>query len=123
MISEMVQRGYSKEEPYLRLAAINRAITTSLDFDRVLTLIVENAAHLVDADISLLLLTDKYGVLRIRASLGVDQTLLSSFRGRMEEDVIRDLHNQLKLDSRTDLISVPVIAQQSLSGLLLIARQ
>ncbi len=122
MISE-VQRGHSKVEPYLRLAEINRAITTSLDFDRVLTLIVENAAQLVEADISLLLLTDNSQVLRIRASLGVDQTLLNSFYGRMEEDVIRRLHRQLNLNSRTELITVPVIAQQSLNGLLVIARE
>lgn len=123
MILEMVQRGHSKVEPYLRLAEINRAITTSLDFDRVLTLIVENAAQLVEADSSLLLLTDSHQVLRIRASLGIDETLLNSFYGRMEEDVIRQLHRQLNLDSRTELITVPVIAQQSLSGLLVIVRE
>ena len=42
------QKGVQKKDPYKRLAEINRAITTSLDFDRVLNLIVENAAQLVD---------------------------------------------------------------------------
>ena len=42
-----------------RLAEINRAITISLNFDKVLDLIAENAAHLVDARACVLLLVDK----------------------------------------------------------------
>ncbi len=33
----------TKKEPYRRLAEINRAITTSLNFDQVLKLIATNA--------------------------------------------------------------------------------
>ena len=62
----MNEPGTIKKEPYKRLAEINRALTTSLNFDKVLDLIVENAAHLVSADVSLLLLLDKDGLLRIR---------------------------------------------------------
>ena len=32
----MVKRGLNEKEPYRRLAEINRAITTSLNFDEVL---------------------------------------------------------------------------------------
>jgi two-component system CheB/CheR fusion protein len=55
----MNEQGMKKKEPYKRLAEINRAITTSLNFDKVLDPIVENAAHLVGATVSLLLLVDK----------------------------------------------------------------
>jgi len=44
----MVKRGLNEKEPYRRLAEINRAITTSLNFDEVLDLIVENAAHHIE---------------------------------------------------------------------------
>jgi PAS domain S-box-containing protein len=111
-----------KKEPYKRLAEINRAITTSLNFDKVLDLIVENAAHLVGAAISLLLLVDKDGILRVRAARGVDPALIKSFSGSMEEEVIRQLHQSLEVPAEYTFVSVPVIAKHSLNGLLVITR-
>lgn len=118
----MNKRGTQKKEPSRRLAEINRAITTSLNFDRVLDLIVENAAELVNAKISALLLVDKDGLLRIRAARGLDPALMTSFSGGMEENIIRQLHNSLALMDNDTLVSVPIIAQASLNGLLVIAR-
>ncbi|MGH9971461.1 MAG: PAS domain S-box protein [Pyrinomonadaceae bacterium] len=110
-----------KKEPYKRLAEINRAITTSLNFDRVLDLIVESASQLVNTTVSVLLLVDHDGLLRIRAARGVDAAVIESFSGGMEEDVIRQLHESLGVMSET-FVSVPVIAKNSLDGLLVVAR-
>jgi PAS domain S-box-containing protein len=118
----MNEPGMKKKEPYKQLAEINRAITTSLNLDRVFDLIVENAAHLVGATISLLLLVDKDGLLRVRAAKGVDPTLVKSFSGGMEEDVIRQLHQALGVPDEQTFVSVPIIAKPSLRGLLIIAR-
>jgi PAS domain S-box-containing protein len=118
----MNEPGTIKKEPYKRLAEINRALTTSLNFDKVLDLIVENAAHLVSAEVSLLLLLDKDGLLRIRAARGVDPALINSFSGLMEEDLIRHLLKTLNIPATQSFVSVPVIAQQSLEGLLIIIR-
>ena len=79
----MNEQGTKKKESYKRLAEINRAITTSLNFDKVLDLIVENAAHLVGAPVSLLLLVEKGGLLRVRAAQGVDLAY-QSFSGGIE---------------------------------------
>ena len=79
----MALPGTDKKDPYRRLAEINRAITTSLNFEEVLELIVENAAQLVDARIAALLLVDKDGLLRIRASRGLDAGLVNSLSGQM----------------------------------------
>ncbi|PYS74848.1 MAG: hypothetical protein DMF69_00485 [Acidobacteria bacterium] len=122
MTVETVPRGRTKKDPYKHLADINRAITTSLDFDQVLRLIVDNAADLVDADISLLLLSDYDQRLSIRASYGIDHKLGSSFFGRMEEDVIKKLREQLSLHPDQSLVSVPIIAQNAVEGLLVIVR-
>jgi PAS domain S-box-containing protein len=111
-----------EKEPYKRLAEINRAITTSLNFDQVLNLIVENAAELVNAPVSLLLLLNTSGQLRIRASRGIDEEFAKSFSGRMEEDVLRELKRTLDLPAHLMLTTVAVINQQSLTGLLVIAR-
>src|SRR6185295_4713437 len=104
-----------KKEPYQRLAEINRAITNSLNFDKVLDLIVENAAHLVAADISLILLVGKDGLLRIRAAKGVDPALVKAFSGGMEENVIRQLHQALEIPAAQSFVSVPVIAKHALN--------
>jgi PAS domain S-box-containing protein len=118
----MAEPGFVKKDPSRRLAEINRAITTSLNFDEVLDLIVRNAAQLVEAKISVLLLVDQQGQLRIRAAQGIDQDLIKKFSGRMEEDVVRQLRDALLLGAGEELVTVPVIAKQALNGLLVIAR-
>jgi PAS domain S-box-containing protein len=114
---------FVKKDPSRRLAEINRAITTSLNFDEVLDLIVQNAAQLVGAKISVLLLVDGEGQLLIRAAHGVDPEVAKTFTGRMEEDVVRQLRTVLPVGAEEELVSVPVISQQSLNGLLVIARE
>lgn len=122
MIAEIVQPVQQKKEPYKRLAEINRAITTSLDFDRVLNLIVENAAQLVDASACLLLLADAEQRMRIRASIGVEKDTLS-FSGTMEEeDLIESLTKVLPPEIFGQMTSVPIIAKRALNGILVIAR-
>ena len=114
--------GQTKKEPYRRLAEINRAITTSLNFDQVLNLIVTNASYLVDADISLLLLLGTDGHLRVRAWHGVKEDAIRAFAGRLEEDVIKDLRILLNLKPTDAIVPVPIIDKDSLDGLLVIAR-
>src|SRR5688572_22424902 len=121
MMAEIIQPVQQKKEPYKRLAEINRAITTSLDFDRVLNLIVENAAELVDANACLLLLADAEQRMRIRASFGVDKDILS-FSGAMEEDLIESLTKVLPPEIFGQMTSVPIIAKRALNGILVIAR-
>jgi PAS domain S-box-containing protein len=123
MIVDRVQGTRLKKEPYKRLAEINRAITNSLDFDHLLHLIVDNAAQLFEADSSVLLLADPDQALRIRASIGIDPVVASTFYGRMEEDVIRTLHRTLGLTNDDNIASVPIIAKNELNGLLVIVRE
>jgi PAS domain S-box-containing protein len=117
----MIEQG--NKEASRRLAEINRAITTSLNFDEVLDLIVQNSAQLVEARLCVLLLADASGTLRIRAARGADPELVRNFSGQMDEDVIRQLRITLGVDPQETLVSVPVIAKQSLTGMLVIARE
>lgn len=105
-----------------RLAEINRAITTSLNFDKVLDLIVENTAQLVEARACLLLLVDKEGLLRIRAARGVSPDLVTEFSAPMGEDVVRTLDRTLNVSPDEVLVSVPIIAKHAVNGLLAIVR-
>lgn len=119
----MSEPGFVDKGPSRRLAEINRAITTSLNFDEVLDLIVENGAQLVDAKVCLLLLMDREEKLRIRAARGVDPAVVEEFSGRMEEDVLNQLQRALTIGADEHLVSVPVIDKQSLNGLLVIVRE
>jgi len=123
MIAEIIEPGQRKKDPYKRLAEINRAITTSLDFDRVLNLIVENAAQLVDARACMLLLADSDQRMVIRASVGIDKHLAATFSGDMEEDLIKSLAQLVPASAAATMTSVPIIAKQALNGLLVISRQ
>ena len=118
----MSKRGLDDKEPYRRLAEINRAITTSLNFDEVLDLIVENAAQLVGARITVLLLVDAEGLLRIRSARGLDSSLIDAFSSDVDEDVIDHLRKALKLSPIETLVPVPVIAKNALRGLLVVVR-
>jgi len=122
MMSKTAGFGRAQKEPHRRLAEINRAITSSLNFDQVLKLIVENAAQLVNAGVSLLLIADDGGQLTIRASQGVDENVVRQFSSRMEEDVIRELHELLQLQPTDTIASLPIMAKGSLDGLLVIVR-
>jgi PAS domain S-box-containing protein len=111
----------SGKSSFDRLAAINRAITTSLNFNEALRLIVDNATELFSADNTLLLLAEDDGVLRVRAAY-IDSEITSQFTGPMEESVIRDLARQLKLSPAKELVTVPIVAQGYLNGFLAIIR-
>src|SRR5258705_5178452 len=111
----------SVKSSFDRLAAINRAITTSLNFNEALRLIVDNATELFSADNTLLLLAEDDGVLRVRAAY-IDSEITSQFTGPMEESVIRDLARQLKLSPAKELVTVPIVAQGYLNGFLAIIR-
>src|SRR6185295_16947545 len=98
----------SVKSSFDRLAAINRAITTSLNFNEVLRLIVDHAAELFSADNSLVLLVDDSGILRVKAA-HVPSEVILDFAGPMEEATVRDLSRHLKLDPAKDLVSVPIV--------------
>ena len=101
-----------------RLAAINRAITTSLNFDEVLRLIAVNALELFSAETSLVLLHEGDGMLRVRAVEGAASEMLKDFSGRMEETVVRDLAALMTVSPGKEFLTAPVITDGSLSGFL-----
>jgi len=107
-----------KSNSFERLAAINRAITTSLKFDEVLHLIVVNAMELFEAETSVLVLQDTDGSLRVRAVEGIQSNNLVNFCGRMEETVVKELAELLNLGPGKELMTAPVISAGTLNGFL-----
>lgn len=113
----------SEDSSFNRLAAINRAITTSLNFNEVLGLIVVNTAELFSAQTSLLLLADPDGILRVKAAHGRNCAQAREFSGQMEESTIGTLSDRLCLDARESLVTVPVVVDGSINGFLAIVRE
>ena len=105
-----------------RLAEINRAITTSLNFDKVLDSIVESAQQLVEARASVLLLIEKDGTLRVRAARGTTPEFAAEFSASMNEDAVRMLHEALAVAPDEAMVSVPVIATNAVNGMLAVVR-
>jgi PAS domain S-box-containing protein len=113
----------NEDSSFERLVSINRAITTSLNFNEVLRLIVLNASELFDAEASLILLADDDGVLRVRAAHGRRNTEAEKFSGHMDESIVRELARLLDVDSSEELVTVPVVGSGSLNGLVGIVRK
>ncbi|HEY5839353.1 MAG TPA: hypothetical protein VIT19_09980, partial [Pyrinomonadaceae bacterium] len=88
----MDKLGPAKKSHSGRLAEINRAITTSLQFDQVLDIIVESALQLVEARACVLLLVEKDGNFRVRAARGTTPEFAAEFSASMDEDAVRKLH-------------------------------
>jgi PAS domain S-box-containing protein len=119
----MNEPGFTSKDPSRRLAEINRAITSSLKFNEVLDLIVENTQQLLQAKTVVLLLVDDENKFRIHASRGVGSEPTEDFSGSMDEDVVKELILALGVSSEDTLISVPIIAKQSLNGLLVVVSE
>ncbi|HEX6190629.1 MAG TPA: PAS domain S-box protein [Pyrinomonadaceae bacterium] len=105
-----------------RLAEINRAITTSLNFDQVLDIIVESALQLVEARACVLLLVEKDGMFRVRAARGTTPEFAAEFSASMDENAVRKLHEALAVAPDEAMVSVPVIATSAVNGMLAVVR-
>ena len=112
---------------FKRLAAINRSITNSLDFDEVLHLIIENAAELIEAEASVLLLVDRDGQLRVRAHTGaLAESFKASafqFSGPMEESVVEQVRKLLSPAHDVGLVASPIVDSHAVSGVLAVTRR
>jgi signal transduction histidine kinase/FixJ family two-component response regulator len=107
---------------FARFAAVNRAITTSLDFEELLNLVVRNARELVGADAALLLLAGEDEVLRVRAAEGVEAERFCGFSERMQESTVERVRTILRPTGDGGFSAQPVMADRSVSGLLGVAR-
>src|SRR5512138_3845504 len=108
---------------FARFAAVNRAITTSLDFEELLNLVVRNAKELVGADAVLLFLADEDETLRVRAAEGLDANRFRGFAEGMHESTVERLRAILRPSGDGGFTALPVMVDRSVSGLLAVARE
>ncbi|HEX7902018.1 MAG TPA: ATP-binding protein [Planctomycetota bacterium] len=102
-----------------RLAAINRAITSSLDFDELLRLVARSGVELLGGSTCLVLLREGEEELRVRASEGVDAEAARRFSGPLTEAVLERLAAHLDVRGPAP-VSSPIMVDQTLQGILVL---
>lgn len=104
------------------LTEISRALTYTTSTQEVWRLTVERAAALMGAEKSLLMLTDEDGMLEVRAAHGIPEERVKLLRGPLEETLIGRLQDLLDYPLEDCFLSVPLIVQGQVTGLLAAVR-
>jgi sigma-B regulation protein RsbU (phosphoserine phosphatase) len=104
------------------LTDVSRALTRATSTEQVLRLAVERAADLLEADSAVLMLTDNDGLLRVRATHGVSAERVAEFSEPLAETLVRRLQGLFDYVPENSFLSVPLIAQGHVTGLLAAVR-
>jgi phosphoserine phosphatase RsbU/P len=104
------------------LTEVSRALTYTTSIDEVLKLAVERAAELMGADKSLIMLTDADGLLAVRCAFGIDEARLAGLHEPFTESLIRRLQVLLDYPTEECFLSVPLVVQGEVTGLLAAVR-
>jgi phosphoserine phosphatase RsbU/P len=104
------------------LTEVSRALTYTTSIDEVLKLAVERAAELMRADRSLIMLTDTDGLLAVRCAYGIEESRLADLHEPFSETLIRRLQVLLDYPTEECFLSVPLVVQGEVTGLLAAVR-
>jgi phosphoserine phosphatase RsbU/P len=121
----MIPGDIQTEHRHQRLRAlteVSRALTYTTSIEEVLRVAVERAAELMEADRALLMLTDADGLLVVRAAYGIDERRLRDVRAPLNETLVSRLQTLLEYPSAAGFLSVPLVAQGEVIGLLAAVR-
>ncbi len=100
------------------LTEVSRALTHTISIEEVLDLAVKRATELVDADRAVLMLADADGLLVVRAAYGVEEERFARIRETFDETLVRRLQDLLGYSSDECFLSVPLVTQGQVTGLL-----
>ena len=110
-----------QEDPAELLRALTRishAVSNAVSLEPIMRLAAEQAAMLVGAGRSVLLLTDDAGGLRIRAGYGVELAETASFPGPLDERLVARLASVLGEASAETVLAVPLVVRGRVTGLI-----
>jgi len=105
------------------LIAINRIVTSSLDYDEVLQRVVEKTAAFTGAEVCVLLLTDPEGQAGVAASAGLNNDQGQGFRAPLNEKIGTVLGDFFGFRGGYVFTGVPVMDAQGLQGILAVYRR
>jgi phosphoserine phosphatase RsbU/P len=104
------------------LTEVSRALTYATSLEAVLRLAVERAAALLNAQQSVIMLTDEAGLLHVRAAHGVEDERIRTFREPLNETLIGRLQGLFDGIGEECFLGVPLVVHGDVTGLLAVVR-
>src|SRR5680860_1494900 len=104
------------------LTEVSRALTYTTSIEEVLELAVARTATIMEAEQALIMLEDADGLLVVRAAHGVDEDRLAELHAPLNESLVRRLQELLDYPSEDCFLSVPLVAQGEVTGLMAAVR-
>jgi phosphoserine phosphatase RsbU/P len=104
-------------EQLRKLTDISRALTYTTSLDQVTRLTVERGTDLLNASAAILMLSDKDGLLQVRAAHGVSGDRLARFSAPLGDELMARLQGMLDVASEL-FIAVPLIVHGDVTGVL-----
>jgi PAS domain S-box-containing protein len=90
--------------------------------DDILQLAATQAAAILEADQTVLMLVGDDGLAHVRASDGVGSALAGSLKGKLDENLIERLERELVGSSVRSFLAIPMIVQGEVTGLIAVTR-
>jgi two-component system, cell cycle sensor histidine kinase and response regulator CckA len=106
-----------------QLTALGRAIAQARSLDDILQIAATQAANVLGADQTVLMLVGDDGQAHPRAVHGVDAVVAAAFVGPLDERLLQRLEAVLTDDSSRVFMAVPLIVQDEVTGLLAVTRE
>jgi phosphoserine phosphatase RsbU/P len=104
------------------LTEVSRALTYATSLRDVLRLAADRAAQLLEAERSVVMLTDEDGLLHVRAAHGVDEERIREFREPLNESLVGRLQGLFGGVDEECFLGVPLVVQGEVTGLLAVVR-
>ena len=111
----------NRDDRLQRLAHLSRGFTYASSLAEILRYAAEQAADLLAAEKAILMLADDEGLLRVHASFGVSDDIVSRFRASFDESLASRL--QGLFGTSEGFLGVPLVAQGRVIGLLAVMRR
>jgi signal transduction histidine kinase len=117
----VTEPGRSRDDRLERLTHLSRGFTYAASLSEILSYAAEQAADLLAAEKAILMLADDEGLLRVHASFGVSEEIVSRFRASFDESLASRL--QGLFGTSEGFLGVPLVAQGRVIGLLAVMRR
>ena len=109
------------EDRLKRLTDVSRGFTYAASLSELLRYAAEQAADLLEAEKAILMLADDEGLLRVHASFGVTDEIVSRFRASFDESLVSRLKGLF--GTAEGFLGVPLVVQGRVIGLLAVMRR
>ena len=105
-----------------QLTALSRAVAQAASLEDILDLAARQAAGMLGAEQTILMLVGDDGRAHSRAVHGIDPSVAAGLEGELNERLIERLEETLVGGASRAFMAVPLIVQGEVTGLLAVAR-